>query len=161
LSRHLRTLEERCGAALLRRDSHRMSLTQTGQRWLADAQALLAHAEEADQRLHEDQTTLSGHLRLFATIDLGQSIVTRLVSSFLQINPKVTAELALTNRPLHMIQEGCDVGILPGKITDESVIARPAGKVTLYPAAVERESLTGSRRLCRSSPTADARARLH
>jgi DNA-binding transcriptional LysR family regulator len=34
-----------------------------------------------------------------------------------------------------MIQEGCDVGILPGKITDESVIARPAGKITLYLAA--------------------------
>ena len=31
-----------------------------------------------------------------------------------------------------MIQEGCDVGILPGKITAESVIARPAGKITLY-----------------------------
>jgi DNA-binding transcriptional LysR family regulator len=54
LSRHLRALEERCGGALLRRDTHRMSLTQTGQRLLADAQALLAHAEEADQRLRED-----------------------------------------------------------------------------------------------------------
>jgi DNA-binding transcriptional LysR family regulator len=74
-------------------------------------------------------------LRLFATVDLGQSIVTRLVSRFLQAHPKVTAELALTNRPLHLIQEGCDVGILPGKITDESVIARPAGKVALYLAA--------------------------
>jgi DNA-binding transcriptional LysR family regulator len=62
---------------------------------------------------------------------LGQSIVTRLVSRFLQANPKVTAELGLSGRPLHLIQEGCDVAILPGKITDESVIARPAGKVTL------------------------------
>jgi len=96
---------------------------------------MLAHAEAADQRLREDQTTLSGHLRLFATMDLGQSIVTRLVSSFLQTNSKVTAELSLTNRPLHMIQEGCDVGILPGKISDESVIARPAGKITLCLAA--------------------------
>jgi DNA-binding transcriptional LysR family regulator len=52
----------------------------------------------------------------------------------LQINPKVTAELGLTNRPLHMIHEGYDVGILPGKITDESVVARP-GKITLYLAA--------------------------
>jgi DNA-binding transcriptional LysR family regulator len=34
-----------------------------------------------------------------------------------------------------MIQEGCDVGILPGKITDESVVARPVGKVTLHLAA--------------------------
>lgn len=135
LSRYLRVLEERCDGPLLRRDTHQMSLTQTGRRFLADAKAMVAHAEEADQHLREGQTTLSGHLRLFATIDNGQFIVTRLVSSFLQINPKVTAELALINRPLHMIQEGCDVGILPGKITDESVIARPAGKITLCLAA--------------------------
>jgi DNA-binding transcriptional LysR family regulator len=135
LSRHLRLLEERCGTALLRRDTHRMSLTEAGQRLLTDAQTMLAHAEEADQRLRAGQTTLSGHLRLFATIDLGQSIVTRLVSSFLQANPKVTAELGLSSRPLHLIQEGCDVAILPGKITDESVIARPAGKITLELAA--------------------------
>lgn len=131
LSRHLRLLEEQCGATLLRRDTHRMSLTEAGQRLLTDAQTLLAHAEEADQRLREGQTTLSGHLSVFATIDLGQSIVTRLISCFLQENPKVTAELGLSSRPLQMIREGCDVAILPGKITDESVIARPAGKLTL------------------------------
>jgi DNA-binding transcriptional LysR family regulator len=135
LSRYLRVLEEHCGTALLRRDTHRMNLTQTGQRLLEDARTMLAHAEAADQRLREDQNMLSGHLRLFATMDLGQSMVTRLVSSFLQTNSKVTAELSLTNRPLHMIQEGCDVGILPGKIADESVIARPAGKLTLHLAA--------------------------
>src|SRR5438132_27309 len=74
LSRHLRLLEEQCAAALLRRDTHAMSLTQTGQRLLADAQTILAYADAATQRLREDQTTLSGHLRLFVTIDLGQSI---------------------------------------------------------------------------------------
>jgi DNA-binding transcriptional LysR family regulator len=132
LSRQLRTLEELCGTALLRRDTHRMSVTETGQRLLADATAMLAHAEEADRRLRADHTTLSGHLRLFATMDLGTWVVTRLVSQFLQANPKVTATLALNNRPLQMIQEGCDVGILPGKIADESVIARPAGMIGLH-----------------------------
>jgi DNA-binding transcriptional LysR family regulator len=135
LSRQLRTLEERCGTALLRRDTHRMSVTETGHRLLADARSILAQADDADRRLREDHTTLSGQLRLFATVDLGQFIVTRMVSQFLRDNPKVTAQLALTNRPLHMIQEGCDVGILPGKITDESVIARPAGTIALHLAA--------------------------
>ncbi len=144
LSRQLRTLEELCGTALLRRDTHRMSVTETGQRLLADAKAILAHAEEADRRLHEDHTTLSGHLRLFATVDLGQWIVTPLVSQFLQKNCKVTATLALNNRPLQMIQEGCDVGILPGKITDESVIARPAGVISLH--LVASPALVKSRR---------------
>lgn len=135
LSRQLRALEELSGTILLRRDTHRMSVTETGQRLLADARALLTQAEEADRRLRENHTTLSGHLRLFATVDLGQWVVTRIVSQFLQENPKVTATLALANRPLHMIQEGCDVGILPGKITDESVIARPAGLIRLHLAA--------------------------
>ncbi|RYD49260.1 MAG: LysR family transcriptional regulator, partial [Verrucomicrobiaceae bacterium] len=66
---------------------------------------------------------------------LGQFMVTRLVSSFLQQHPKVTASLGISNRPLHMIQEGCDVGIQPGKITDENVIARPAGSIRLSLAA--------------------------
>lgn len=135
LSRQLRSLEELCGTALLRRDTHQMSVTETGQRFLADAQTLLGHAEEADRRLHAGHTTLSGQLHLFATVDLGQWVVTPLVSQFLQANPQVTATLALNNRPLHMIQEGCDVGIVPGRITDDSVIARPAGVIPLHLAA--------------------------
>ena len=135
LSRQLRALEEHCGASLLRRDTHAMSVTPIGQRLLVDARTMLAHAEEAEQRLREDQMELSGHLRLFATIDWGTWTVTPMVSSFLQMHPKVTVELALTNRPLHMLREGCDIGILPGKITDESVVARPAGMIVLHLAA--------------------------
>ena len=71
LSRYLRVLEEHCGTALLRRDTHRMNLTQTGQRLLEDARIMLAHAEAADQRLREDQTMLSGHLRLFCDRGFG------------------------------------------------------------------------------------------
>ena len=132
LSRQLRTFEELCGTALIRRDTHRMSVTETGQQVLADARAMLAQAEVADRRLGEECTTLSGHLRLFATTDTGQWVVTPIVSQFLKENPKMTATLSLTNRPMYMIQEGCDVGILPGKIADESLVARFAGVVALH-----------------------------
>lgn len=135
LSRRLRMLEENCGMALLRRDTHRMSLTEAGHRLLADARALLALADDAAQRLHEDQAALRGHLRLFATIDFGQFTVTRLIARFLRAHPGVTAELGYTNRPLQMIQEGYDAGVIVGSITDESVVARPAGKVVRYLAA--------------------------
>jgi len=135
LSRYLRQLEENSRAALLRRDTHRMCLTETGHRLLEDARAILALAEEAEQRLHQEQAALRGHLRLFATIDSGQFTTTRLISSFLKRNPGVTAELAYNNRPLHMIQEGCDAGVVVGEITDESVVARPAGKIARYVAA--------------------------
>jgi DNA-binding transcriptional LysR family regulator len=93
---------------------------------------MLALAEEAEQRLHEDQAALRGHLRLFATIDFGQSVVTRLIANFLQTNPGVTAELGYTNRPVHVIQEGYDAGVVAGDITDDTVVARPSGKIMRY-----------------------------
>lgn len=138
LSRYLRTLEESSGAALLRRDTHRMSLTEAGHRLLADARMLLSLADEAEQRLRDDQTVLRGHLRLFATIDFGQSTVTRLITRFLQANPGVTAELGYTNRRHYMIEEGYDAGVVVGSITDDSVVARPAGKVVRYLVAAPR-----------------------
>src|SRR6201984_760298 len=83
LSRYLRTLEERCGGLLLQRDTHRMSLTETGHRLLADARAILDLAVEAEHRLNSDQSSLRGSPRIFATIDSGQSYGTRLVTKFL------------------------------------------------------------------------------
>lgn len=135
LSRHLASLEEKCGVALLRRDTHTMSLTEAGHRLLSDAKAMLLLAEESEQRMRHEQQTLQGHIRVFATIDFGQSVVSSLIASFIQDNPAVTVELSLSNRALHMIQEGCDAGIIAGEITDDSVVARPIGKIARYPAA--------------------------
>lgn len=132
LSRYLRALEESCGTALLQRDTHRMSITDAGQRVLEDARGILSLADEAAQRLQENQTILRGHLRLFATIDGGQFTVTRSIARFLKAHPDVTAELGYTNRPHHMIQDGYDVGIVTGAVTDESVVARPAGIVARF-----------------------------
>src|ERR1043166_7811257 len=112
MSYYLRQLEERSETVLINRDTHGMTLTESGHRLLADARALLVQAEDAQQRLREGQTSLKGHLRLFSSIDSGQFTVSRLVGSFLQTNAGVTAELAFTNRPMRMIEEGCDVGIL-------------------------------------------------
>ncbi|XHR28653.1 MAG: LysR family transcriptional regulator [Chthoniobacteraceae bacterium] len=135
LSRQLQALEEQCGAALLRRDTHRMSLTGTGHRFLEDARALLSLADESEQRLRHNQTAVQGNLRIFSTIDFGQSVVSRLIASFIQAHPAVTVDLAYSNRPLHMIEEGCDAGIIAGTLADESVIARPLGHIRRYPVA--------------------------
>ena len=138
MSRHLRALEKRCNVALLRRNTHGMSLTETGQRLLVDARALLSLAEEADQRLRADQTALSGHLRVFSMIDAGQFIVTPLLTKFLQTYPKVTAELTFMNQPSRLIEEGCDVALLGGKITDERMVVRHLCDMAQYLVASSR-----------------------
>jgi DNA-binding transcriptional LysR family regulator len=132
LSRYLQTLEERCGTVLLLRDTHRMHLSSTGHQFLEEARSLLTMAEEAEQRRLNDQATLRGHIRLFSTIDFGQSVVSRLVTSFIQANSAVTIDLAYSNRPLHMLEEGCDVGIIAGVITDDTVVAQSIGAIKRY-----------------------------
>ena len=112
-----------------------MRLTDTGHRLLADARALLALAEESEQRLRHEQTAVQGNIRIFATIDFGQSVVSRMIASFMQEHPAVTTELAYSNRPLHMIEEGCDAGVIAGNLTDETVVARSVGQIKRYPVA--------------------------
>ncbi|MFT4065169.1 LysR family transcriptional regulator [Paraburkholderia sp.] len=147
LSRQLRALEDQCGAALLRRDTHRMSLTDLGHQLLADAQALLSLAEESGQRLRNDQTALSGTIRVFSTIDFGQSVVSRLISSFIQAHPGVRMELGYSNRPVRMIEEGCDAGIFAGTVSDDRVVARPLGEIRRYvvasPALLKDHKIAG------------------
>jgi DNA-binding transcriptional LysR family regulator len=132
LSRHLRTLEERSGATLLQRDTHHLHLTEAGRQFLSDAQALLELADQAGSRLRDERKALRGHLRVFATIDLGQTSVTRLLARFLRQNPGVTAELSYTNRPVQMIEEGYDVGVVAGSLTDERVVLRAVSTVLRY-----------------------------
>lgn len=132
LSRQLAAFEGRCGAELLRRDTHRMHLTDTGHRVLADARAILALAAESEQRLKNEQGAIEGKIRLFATIDFGQTIVSRLIASFIQAHPAVTIDLAYSNRPLHMLEEGCDAGVIAGAITDDSVVARSLGSIARH-----------------------------
>ncbi|MDB6077137.1 MAG: LysR family transcriptional regulator [Akkermansiaceae bacterium] len=132
LSRRLRILEENCGQVLIRRDTHSMNLTDAGLRLHEDAAAILEMADTTMARLRQDQTELRGHLRIFATIDFGQSTVTRLLTRFLSDHPGVTAELGYTNRPMRMIEEGFDAGVVVGELSDDRVVALPAGRITRY-----------------------------
>ncbi|WDE10187.1 LysR family transcriptional regulator [Thalassomonas haliotis] len=129
VSRHLSALEGKVGTTLLQRDTRRMSLTQTGHQVLADAKLIIGLVEESDNRLHAGQAQLTGHIRLFATIDFGQFVVSRMIASFIEANPCITIELTYSNRPVRMIEEGHDVGIIAGNITDESIVAKNIGRV--------------------------------
>ena len=135
VSRKLNMLEEKCGASLIYRDTHRMQLTNAGHQVLADARSLISLAEESAQRLVENQTQLKGNIRLFSTIDFGQTVVSRLVAAFSRIHHGVTFSLAYSNRPIRMVEDGSDVGIIAGAITDDSVIAKSLGPIRRYPVA--------------------------
>ncbi|MCB1208378.1 MAG: LysR family transcriptional regulator [Verrucomicrobiales bacterium] len=124
LSRHLSALEAQIGAPLLRRDTHTMSLTEAGRILLADAQELLTLADRMGRRLRSDRGTLRGHLRIVSVVDVGQWIVSRVLSRFQRLHPLITTELHLINRPTKFIKEGYDCGVQIGATTDRRVTVK-------------------------------------
>jgi DNA-binding transcriptional LysR family regulator len=124
LSRHLAALESQIGSPLLRRDTHTMSLTEAGLILLADARELLTLADRMGGRLRSDRGTLRGHLRIVSVVDVGQWIVSRVLSRFQRLHPHITTELHLINRPTKFVKEGFDCGVLVGAPTDRRVTVK-------------------------------------
>ncbi|OYW70578.1 MAG: hypothetical protein B7Z37_30295 [Verrucomicrobia bacterium 12-59-8] len=130
LSRHLAALEAQIGAPLIRRDTHTMSLTDAGIIVLADARELLTLADRMGSRLRAERHVLRGHLRMVSVVDVGQWIVSRVLSRFQKEHPDVTTELHLINRPTKFIKEGFDCGIMVGAPTDRRVTIRKVAQLS-------------------------------
>ncbi|MDP1590326.1 MAG: LysR family transcriptional regulator [Prosthecobacter sp.] len=124
LSRHLAALETQIGAPLIRRDTHTMSLTEAGRIVLADARELLNLADRLGKRLRTERRSLRGHLRIVSVVDVGQWIVSRVLSRFQKLHPHVTTELHLINRPTKFVKEGFDCGITVGGSMDRRVVVK-------------------------------------
>lgn len=124
LSRHLAALETRIGSSLIRRDTHTMSLTEAGRILLADARELLTLADRLGKRLHGERRAIRGHLRIVSVVDVGQWIVSRVLSRFRKLHPQITTELHLINRPTKFVKEGFDCGIMVGGSTDRRVTTK-------------------------------------
>lgn len=145
LSRRIQTLERALNAPLIQRDTHHMSLTQTGRTLLEESRDLLALADRITQRLASEQSNVQGHLRIVSVVDIGQWIIAPLLARFQAIYPQVTAELHLFNRPIRFVEEGFDCGFYVGEPLDKSLVMRPIRSMTRLlvaaPALFDRYSI--------------------
>jgi len=129
LSRHLAALEAQVGSPLIRRDTHTMSVTEAGLILLSDARELLALADRMGSRLRSERAALRGHLRIVSVVDVGQWIISRVVSRFQKMHPQVTIELHLINRPTKFVKEGFDCGVMVGVPTDRRVAVKKVAEL--------------------------------
>jgi DNA-binding transcriptional LysR family regulator len=113
ISRALSSLEDRLGAALIVRNTRRLTLTEAGARFTEAARRTLeAYSHTLDQ--HVDDTP-SGVLRVTAPRVFGSRHVAPVLARFVQAYPSVTAELVLADHWLDLADEGIDVALRIGK----------------------------------------------
>lgn len=135
VSRGLKRLEARLGAALFHRTSRRLSLTALGAEALPAARALLAGAEALEERLAEARGTPGGLVRLAAPMDFGRAHLAPLLPPFLARWPDIRIALDLDDRRQDVVASGHDIVLRIGRLAESSLIARRLCPVRLLAVA--------------------------
>lgn len=131
VSRKIAQLEERLGVRLLQRTTRKLNLTEVGQAYYERCARIVQDIAAAEQVVTDMQTAPRGLLRVTAPVDLGSTYLGALVAEFLAQYPEIQIELDLADRVVDLIEEGIDLGLRFGPLSESSLIARKLGTVRL------------------------------
>jgi DNA-binding transcriptional LysR family regulator len=124
VTKHIAALELRLGVRLFHRTTRRLSITEAGRNYLDSSERILADLEAADGAVAADRVEPRGVLRLSAPVSFGARQVAPLLSEFSRRHPLVTVELGLNDRYVDLAEEGWDLAIRIGSLSDSSLISR-------------------------------------
>lgn len=131
----VRELEQALGATLLNRTTRTVQLTEEGRAFYTRARDLLSEVEELTSMFALSTTPLRGRLRVDMPAVLAENVVIPALPSLLEAHPELELEISSTDRRVDLIQEGFDGVIRLGPIVDETLVARPLGKLRMINAA--------------------------
>lgn len=124
VTKHIAALEARLGIKLFHRSTRRLSITEAGRSYLEASERILADLDAAEAAVAADRVEPRGLLRLNAPVAFGTRQIAPLLSEFAQRHPLVTVELGLNDRLVDLADEGWDLAIRIGSLSDSSLIAR-------------------------------------
>ena len=127
VSKQVAELEARLGARLLSRSTRRIGVTEIGAAFYERCKRILAELDEAEQAAAQMQASPAGLLRAGTPVAFGRLHVLPLVPAFLERYPKLKLDLVMNDRFIDLVEEGVDLAIRVGKLSDMSLIARHLG----------------------------------
>lgn len=141
VSRIIAGLEARLGAKLLLRTTRRVTPTEAGAVLLARAGALLADLEEVERAVR-GTGSLAGVLRVATPVTFGAREIAPALGPFLDAHPALRVELLMSDRIVDLVEEGVDLAVRFGALTDSSFASRRLATaprhVVASPAYLER-----------------------
>ncbi|MGE3918718.1 MAG: LysR family transcriptional regulator [Hyphomicrobiaceae bacterium] len=129
ISRQVAALEEHLGARLLTRTTRALTLTDDGRSFYEHALRALEAVGEAENAVGRRQAMPTGTLRLAVPVVLGRRHIVPRLASFLARYPEVAIDLAMSDGFVDLVEQGIDLAIRVGEITDQSLVARKVGMV--------------------------------
>lgn len=123
-SKQVAALEKHLGTQLLRRSSHGLSTTSAGRAYFESVVKVLAELDLAESLAHEGRESLSGSLRVSVPSAFGPLYVVPYLQPLMDRYPSLQVELDVGDRYVNLVEEGIDVALRIGHLSDSSLRAR-------------------------------------
>lgn len=129
VTRAVAALEDRLGARVFNRTTRRLSLTETGARFLENSRRLLSEIDSAEKDAVGEIAVPHGNLTVTTPVTFGRLVFAPIVCAFLNAFPRVTVSALLLDRVANLVEEGIDAAVRIGSLPDSSLVARRIGEV--------------------------------
>ena len=124
VGKHVASLEEQLGTALIMRSTRRQSLTEAGRHLLESGRAVLQAAAAAEDVVRSSSSEARGKLRISAPSGYGAAVLAPAVARFMRSHPQIEVDLRLTDRFVDLFGEGFDAVVRFGPLADSAMLAR-------------------------------------
>ena len=122
VSKKVAALEEQLECQLLVRNSRKLTLTENGARYYAQAAELLSNLDNLEDQLRDDKKKPRGSIRLTAPIPFASRILIPVLARFFSEYPEISIDLDLNDSPQDVIAERFDIAIRASDSFDDSTL---------------------------------------
>jgi len=124
VSKLVAQLEERLGVKLLVRTTRGPTATEAGLNYYERARRSIEEADEAESAARGAGSDLTGRLRICGAVTFARIHLLPRLPEFLARHPELEMEVVLDDRNIDLVQEGIDVALRMGQLSDSSLTAR-------------------------------------
>ncbi|MHC8406857.1 LysR substrate-binding domain-containing protein [Pseudomonas sp. TMB3-21] len=131
ISKSIQRLERHFGVSLFTRTTRSLTLTVEGRDIHERVLQLLRQAEEIEQVAKSARSEPAGTLRIATSLPIGMHIIAPAITEFRKRHPKVLIDLRLSDRIVDLVEEGIDLAVRIGELSDSSLLSRKLMPYTL------------------------------
>jgi len=135
VSRQISKLEKRLNMKLFYRTTRKVSLTQEGQIFYQHCRGVLDGLDTAIRTITNLQSKPYGRVKITAPVTFGERKILPLVNNFALKYADIKVVAHLNNRQIDLVDEGYDLAIRLGKLSDSSMMAKKLADRTNYVCA--------------------------
>jgi DNA-binding transcriptional LysR family regulator len=124
VSKQISALEEELGTELIHRSSRSIALTEAGRDFYESALRILDDLENATSRIGRGQTSPKGIIRVTVPPTFARLHMVSKLAAFFAAYPDMAVEMAASESPTTIVEDGFDLAIHSGDLPDSNLVAR-------------------------------------